>query len=125
MSRLGHLQSFNMSRLGHLQSFNMSRLDICSRLGHLQLSLSRPSDWKTTTSWCISMLIQNMASVVIFELHRTCSCSLSGCRGHGFLLVSEAVKTFSHRYPLSLRCEHQRRHSGGGAIDASKSHQKF
>jgi hypothetical protein len=30
MSRLGHLQSFNMSRLGHLQSFNMSRL------GHLQ-----------------------------------------------------------------------------------------
>jgi hypothetical protein len=53
----------------------------------LQLSLSRPSDWKTTTSWCISMLIQNMASVVIFELHRTCSRSLSGCIGHGFLLV--------------------------------------
>jgi hypothetical protein len=34
------------------------------------------------------MLIQNMASVVIFELHRTCSRSLSGCIGHGFLLVT-------------------------------------
>jgi hypothetical protein len=33
------------------------------------------------------MLIQNMAFVVVFELHRTCSRSLSGCIGHGFLLV--------------------------------------
>jgi hypothetical protein len=53
----------------------------------LQSSLSRPSDWKTTTGRCTSMLIQNMASVVVFELHRTFSCSLSGCIGHGFLLV--------------------------------------
>jgi hypothetical protein len=79
MSRLGHLQSFNMSRLGHLQLFNMSRL------GHLQSSLSRPSDWKTTTGQCTSMLIQSMTSVVVFELHKTCSRSLLGCIGHGFL----------------------------------------
>jgi hypothetical protein len=32
-------------------------------------------------------LIQYMASVVVFELHRTCSRSLSGCIGHVFLLV--------------------------------------
>jgi hypothetical protein len=70
-----------MSCLGHLQSFNMSRL------GHLQSSLSRPSDWKTITGRCISMLIQNIASVVVFELHRTCSRSLSSCIGHGFPLI--------------------------------------
>jgi hypothetical protein len=29
-----------------------------------------------------------MASVVVFELHRTCSRSLSSCIGHGFLLLS-------------------------------------
>jgi hypothetical protein len=28
-----------------------------------------------------------MASIVVFELHRTCSRSLSGCIGHGFPLV--------------------------------------
>jgi hypothetical protein len=33
------------------------------------------------------MLIQYMASVVVFELHRTCSHSLSGCIRHGFPLV--------------------------------------
>jgi hypothetical protein len=71
-----------MSRLGHLQSFNMSRL------GHLQSSLKCPSDWKTITDRCTSMLIQNMASVVVFELHRTYSHSLSSCIGHGFLLVN-------------------------------------
>jgi hypothetical protein len=60
-----------------------------SCLGHLQSSLSRPSDWKTTTCRCTSMLIQNMASVVVFELHRTCSCSLSGCIGHGIPLVKK------------------------------------
>jgi hypothetical protein len=58
-----------------------------SRLGHLQSSLSRPSDWKTTTGQCTSMLIQNMAAVVVFELHRTCSRSMSSCIGHGFPLV--------------------------------------
>jgi hypothetical protein len=39
------------------------------------------------------MLIQYMASVVVFELHRTYSCSLSGCIGHGFPLVS-AIKNY-------------------------------
>jgi hypothetical protein len=76
MSRLGHLQSFNMSRLGHLQSFRT-----------FAVVSESSNDWKTTTSRCISMLIQNMAFVVVFELHRTCSRSLSGCIGHGFLLV--------------------------------------
>jgi hypothetical protein len=33
------------------------------------------------------MLIQYMAFVVVFELQRTCSRSLSGCIGHGFPLV--------------------------------------
>jgi hypothetical protein len=37
------------------------------------------------------MLIQYMASVVVFELHRTCSHSLSGCIGHGFPLVESAL----------------------------------
>jgi hypothetical protein len=77
-----------MSRLGHLQSFNMNRL------GHLQSSLSRPSDWKITTGRCMSMLIQNMASVVVFELHRTCSHFLSGCIGHRFPLVTVDPKMF-------------------------------
>jgi hypothetical protein len=81
---------YNLYHLGHLQSFNMS----C--LGHLQSSLSRPSDWKTTTGRCTSMLIQKMASVVVFELHRTCSHSLSGCIGHGFPLV---LARDSHGHP--------------------------
>jgi hypothetical protein len=32
-----------------------------------------------------------MASVVVFELYRTCSRSLSGCIGHGFFLVLECL----------------------------------
>jgi hypothetical protein len=73
------------------------------RLAHLQPSLSRPSDWKTTTGWCTSMLIQNMVSVVVFELHRTCSRSLSGCIGHGFPLVIGAFACVIIVNPLHVK----------------------
>jgi hypothetical protein len=39
------------------------------------------------------MLIQYMTFVVVFELHRTYSHSLSGCIGHGFPLVHASSST--------------------------------
>jgi hypothetical protein len=72
-----------------------------SCLGHLQSSLSRLSDWKTTTGRCTSMLIQNMAFVVVFELHRTYSRSLFGCIGHGFPLMEGADRMWA---PTSAGC---------------------
>jgi hypothetical protein len=80
-----------------------------SCLGHLQSSLSRPRDWKTTTDRCTSMLIQNMAFVVVFELHRTCSHSLSGCIGHGFPLVFLQPRTCSIHLMITLS-NYQRSH---------------
>jgi hypothetical protein len=47
-----------------------------------------------------------MASVVVFELHRTCSHSLSDCIGYGFLLVNAAAvmkKSWDSSWGLTMQ----------------------